>query len=72
MDNSQVIEPVFRIIAVRPCPQREVLSPARVASLTKTLFFALLDRIGVCQVPRVLGVHCFAAEGLTAEAGMGE
>lgn len=74
MDNSQVIEPVFRIVAVGPRPERAVLSPARAAAAAKKAVFALLERLGLCKTPRVLCVQCLAADGPApaSEACMGE
>ena len=68
MENTQVIEPAFRIIGVGSRPQRTVFSPARAAALAKKIFFSLMDHLGVCQVPRILRAQCIAAEGVAAAA----
>lgn len=65
MENTQIIEPAFRIVAVssrnRNAGGRR-LSLLLIAGLVKKAFFAVLDRVGICHAPRVLSAECLAAE----------
>lgn len=74
MENSHVIEPAFRVIGVGPRPQRALFSPAAAVLLAKKVLFALLDHLGICHAPRILGAQCLAAETISAATAtsMGE
>lgn len=74
MESTQVMEPTFRVIGATSRPQATLFSPARAASLAQKGFFGLLEHIGICHAPRVLGAQCLAGDscGTATETGMGE
>ena len=59
-----MLEPTYRIVAVKPRPQRAQISTARATALAKKAVFALLERLGLCHMPRVLAAQCVVGESL--------